>query len=85
MIKKRTEIIVKTHRLLVVNRQNSKFVARCEKCGEMVEMVMPDEAAAIVEISSRDIYRAIEANGIDFIETPQVYVCCNSLDAFFNR
>jgi len=85
MIKKRTEITVKTHRLLVVNRQNSRFVARCEKCGEMVEMVVPDEAAAVVGISSRDIYRAIESEEIHFIETAQVFVCHKSLLEVFNR
>ena len=85
MIKKRTEITVKTHRRFIVNRRSSRFVARCEKCGEMVEMVMPDEAAAIVGISSRAIYRAIESEEIHFIETAQIFVCHKSLLEVFNR
>ncbi len=84
-IKKRTEITVKTNRLLVINRHSSAFVAECEKCGKQVEMVVPDEAAAIVGISSRTIYRAIEAGDIHFIEMPVVFVCFNSLLEFLKR
>jgi hypothetical protein len=51
----------------------------------MVEMVVPDEAAAVVGISSRDIYRAIESEEIHFIETAQVFVCHKSLLEVFNR
>ena len=84
-IKKRTEITVKTSRLLVIGRHSGGFIAECDKCGKVVEMVVADEAAAIVRISSRVIYRAIEADDIHFIETPQIFVCLNSLLRFLDK
>jgi len=84
-IKKRTEITIETHRLLVIDRHNGAFVTECEKCAERVEMVTPDEAAAIVGISSRVIYRAIEAGEVHFVEMPVVFICFNSLLKFINR
>jgi hypothetical protein len=83
-IKKRTEITVKTYRLIVFNRPGG-WVGECEMCGKEVEMVTPEEAAAIIQISSRAIYRAIEAGDVHFIEAPQVFMCRNSLFEFFSR
>src|SRR5262245_28542151 len=84
-IKKRTEITVKTHRLLVTNRHSSIVRALCEECGKEVEMITPEEAAAIGQVTCRAIYRAIEAGEIHIVEMPVVFVCFNSLLEFLNR
>ena len=46
-------------------------------------MVVPDEAAALVQVSPRAIYRLIEAEEIHFLEAPQVFVCLDSVRDFF--
>ena len=82
-IKKRTEITVRTSRLLVINRHSSLIHAVCKACGKEVEMITPDEAAALVGVSSRVIYRAIEAGELHFLELPTLFICRDSLQAQF--
>jgi excisionase family DNA binding protein len=45
-------------------------------------MVTPDEAAAVVGVSTRTIYRWIEAEKLHFTETAGglLTICLNSLD-----
>src|SRR5262249_39404588 len=80
-IKKRTEITVKTHRLVVLSKDNVLLRAACKVCGKEVEMVTPEEAAAIVQVSSRTIYRIIEAGELHFKEMPTLFICRDSLRA----
>ena len=47
----------------------------------MVEMITPDEAAKLAGMSSRSLYRLVEAESIHFTETHDgsLLICLNSL------
>jgi len=47
----------------------------------MVEMITPNEAAKLAGISSRSVYRLVEAESIHFTETRDgsLLICLNSL------
>ena len=81
MLKRRSEITIESDRILVVSRRRVSVVARCQTCGEPVKMVTPDEAARMAGVSSRTIYRRIEAERVHFLETAEglLLVCINSL------
>jgi hypothetical protein len=77
------EIIIETHKVFVVHRQGS-FQSRCVACAETVEMVKPDDAAALLQISLRRIFRRVEAEKLHFTETANgsLLICRNSLMNF---
>lgn len=79
--KRRIEITVEKHRLVVLKRRNRLIDAWCQACREQVPMVTPDEAAAIARVSSRTIYRRVEAGELHYTETAAgwLLVCANSI------
>jgi hypothetical protein len=73
-------ITIQTGRLLVMSRAKSLY-SLCSACGDEVRMVTIDQAAALTRISSREIYREVEAGMLHFIETEgSVLICFNSLN-----
>jgi hypothetical protein len=74
---KRTEITIETHRVLVIRRPKSSFLAWCAACAEQSQMITPVEAAVLARVSTRPIYRWIEADKLHFTETPDglLHVC----------
>jgi len=85
--KRRIEITVEKHRLVVLNRRNHSAVAWCEICEAQVQMVTPDEAAQLCQISTRTIYRWIETDRVHFTETEKGFslVCLHSLEGDSNK
>jgi hypothetical protein len=79
--KRRTEITVETDRFIVIRRRIGSPPARCAVCEGQVKMVTPDEAALLARVTSRTVYRWIEADKLHFAETSegQLFVCLNSL------
>lgn len=80
MKKYRTEIVIeRKQRLFISSRKMTR--GWCADCAGTVNWMRPGEAAIVTGISSREIYRLVEAGQIHFQETvtgcPQV--CCNSL------
>ena len=77
---RRMRITIETERLLVISRGKSLY-SLCSACGDEVRMVTIDQAAAIARLSSREIYREIEAGQLHFVETTDasILVCYNSL------
>jgi excisionase family DNA binding protein len=53
----------------------------CEDCGRKVQMLTPDQAAAIANVSSRTIYRRVDAGEMHYTETAEGFllVCPNSI------
>ena len=79
---KRTEIIVETHRLLIIRRRGDSIRAWCEGCLAEVEMITPNKAAAVANVSSRTIYRWVEDAKLHFTESDgALHICPNSLPA----
>jgi len=79
--KKRTEITVETHRLLVMRKPTGTTQTWCARCCEQVEMATPERAALLAGVSLRAICRQVEANSIHFVETANglLLICLNSL------
>ena len=74
-------ITIQTERLLVMSHSRSLY-GLCAGCGDEVRMVTIDQAATLARLSSREIYREVEAGMLHFIETTEgsVLVCFNSLN-----
>ena len=79
-MKRRTEIIIETDRLLVV-RKVRRAVAWCAPCSGFVSMVTTDEAAALARVTSRTIFRWVESGQVHYTETAAglLLICPNSL------
>jgi hypothetical protein len=80
-MKRRTEITVETERILVISKRNTSALAWCSACGSRGQMITPEAAAQIADMSSRSIYRLVETNELHFIETNdhQLWICVQSL------
>ena len=78
--RKRTEITVET-RLLVLRSAPHHARLSCAICPAPTPLVAPDEAAVLAGVSTRTIYRWVEAEQLHFTETPEgkLLVCPNSL------
>ena len=79
MRKRRTEITIETERVLIVRRQIA-IRAWCRSCDRQVAMVTVDEAARMAGVSSRTIYRWVEADRLHFTETTdgRLLICADS-------
>ena len=75
---------IEAHQVFVVKRREHTDRTWCMECpDEQSMMVTPDEAAMLGGLSSRAIYRQIEAGTIHYQEPGEglVLVCLNSLFA----
>jgi hypothetical protein len=72
---------METHQLTTVHLTRQPISAWCEPCGAEVLTVTPDEAAALAQSTTRDIYRRVETGELHSIETDDgaLRVCVNSL------
>jgi len=76
-----TEITVERSEVFVVRRAKKTARAWCAQCAAEVRMCAPDDAAALAHVSTRTIYRWVEAGRVHFAETAEglLLVCLNSL------
>ena len=83
---RRTEITIETSRRVIVRHRHSSRQGWCEECLSEVRMLTPEEAATLLNVSSRSIYRGIEAGSIHFSESSgTMFVCAQSLDHDIQR
>jgi hypothetical protein len=78
---RRTEISIETHRVMTIRRRGRLTRSWCDGCLAEVQMITPNEAAAIAGVGSRAIYRWIEESRVHFIEDPSklILVCVPSI------
>lgn len=85
--KKRTTITIETERVLIISRRAGRrgraVPTWCVECGARVELVSPEVAAAVAEVSPRTIYRWVETDRLHFTETAEstLLICLNSIPA----
>lgn len=81
MKKRKTEITVETERLLLIRRRRPWVRAWCDGCAKHANMITAAEAAAAARVSSRTVYRWVEAEKVHFTETLEglLLICFNSL------
>src|SRR5436853_7372537 len=66
--KNKTEITIETHRTFIVRRRPNLIYAWCAGCATTVNFASPEDAAQLAGSSAREIYRAVEAGQLHFIE-----------------
>ena len=79
--RRRIEITVERQRILLVKRRQPAATVWCETCAGRPQMLTLDEAARLLGVSERDIFRRVEARQVHFTETAggRLYVCGSSL------
>lgn len=79
--KRKTKITVETERLVIVKRKEKDEYGWCEWCNARVRIITPEEAAVAAHLSTRTIYRWVEAERLHFTETPEGFlrICLDSL------
>ena len=79
-ITRKTNITVTTEQKFIVQKQTAKEIVCCEQC--RAEMISAHVSAEFFGISSREIYRLIEAGKIHFVETDrnEIYICPVSVE-----
>ncbi|MEW6127479.1 MAG: hypothetical protein AB1757_10625 [Acidobacteriota bacterium] len=84
--RKTTRITVTKEEVWVLRQPTGKCQLWCEECAGEVEMVAAEKAAAIIKVSARALYRAVENQQLHFKETTdgRLLVCLNSLERFVN-
>ena len=80
-MKRRTLITVETDRIILMSGREVCPARWCAQCAGETRMVTVDEAAALTGVSSRTVYRRVEADELHFTETPEglLLLCRNSL------
>jgi hypothetical protein len=82
MKKRRTELTIERRELLVVRRPTMAGLIRCQECCSRSRvLIVPEEAAVMAGVSTRAVYRWVEAGAVHFAETPGggLLVCPDSL------
>ncbi len=79
--KEKTVITVETFQRTVVYSRRKAKIALCEQCAAETVMFAPNEAAAYLQTTAREIFRLTEAGEIHYLETETgaLLVCRNSL------
>jgi hypothetical protein len=77
--KRMKEASLETRQVTVFRRPHNSSLIICAQCA--CGMLMLEEAVAVSEVSSREIYRRAEAGSLHFKETADglLLVCLNSL------
>ena len=65
----KTVITVETFQCSVVRSRRKAKVAWCEQCAAELVMLAPNEAAALLQTTARQIFRLTEAGEIHYLET----------------
>jgi hypothetical protein len=81
--KTKTEVIVATRQRITIRRR-SQLEVWCDRCGETVEMFLPEHVALLTNTTSREIYRRVENGEVHFVETGEgeLFICCRTLQLY---
>lgn len=79
--RRRTETTIEIDEVLVLRHRIRASQLWCSQCSEQVPIVNIDQAGVVAGVSSRTIYRWVEADQLHFTETPKglLLVCLNSI------
>jgi hypothetical protein len=80
-MKRRVQLTIETHQLLVISRATGSIQGWCSECARDVPLIRPEEAAVLAGVSPRTIYRRVEAGLVHFAESPEgwLLICLGSL------
>jgi excisionase family DNA binding protein len=81
-IVKTAELTIETEESVVLRATKGRQTSFmwCPGCRRQVEMVTPEQAARIADVSTRTIYRWVEAGTLHFIESSgEMFLCVSAL------
>jgi len=78
---RRTQITIESHEVWTVRKPGRNSASWCRECTDPARMLSPEQAAELRGISTRTIYRWVEAGRVHFAETADggVSVCVATL------
>jgi hypothetical protein len=81
--RKRTEITVETHEILIIRSRKSSGRARCIGCGAEGRMIPADEAIALAGISMTSLLEMVNGGDVHWVQegTCTPLICLKSLIA----
>ena len=76
----KTVITFETFQRRTMHLRRRAKIAWCERCTAKTVMLAPDEAAAHLQTTAREIFRRVESGEIHYLETTggALLVCCDS-------
>lgn len=77
-----TEIHIETRERIIFRQTSAQELETCcAECGAAAVFILPERAAFLFDLTTREIYRRIERGAIHFLETDAgvTLVCANSL------
>jgi len=78
--RKSAEITVETDEVVFLGGVRRPTRVVCPVCRDQVSMISPEHAAQIAGVSTRTIYRWVEAGGVHFVETNGgIAICLGSV------
>jgi hypothetical protein len=78
-MKQKVEITLEVEETIIL-RQGEKILTEfCPQCQALVEMLTPQIAAALFNLTERELFRLIENGQLHFVEAERIFVCRNSL------
>ena len=81
-MKQKVEIMFEVEETIILRQGEKMFTEFCPQCRAMVEMLTPQSAAALFNLTEREIFRLIESGRLHFVEAERIFVCRNSLTVF---
>ena len=78
-MKQKKEITFEVEETIILRQGEKTLLDFCPQCHVLVEMTTPQVAAALSNISEREIFRLIENERLHFIEGERIFICRNSL------
>jgi hypothetical protein len=80
-VKQKIRITVTKEKYVSLGGTALHGAAWCPRCAAVTTMLTPDQAAALADVNTRQIFRWLEAGGLHYVETesPSPLVCLASL------
>jgi hypothetical protein len=80
-MKRKVQLTIETHELLVIKRTTALAQDRCSECGGQIPLIKLEEAAVVAGVSSQTIYAWVEAGCVHFMDTAEegLRICLDSL------
>jgi excisionase family DNA binding protein len=81
LAKRKAVITIETHSLTILQKRTRSFLLRCAVCEAETQMVTVEQAARVLSVTQRTIFRLVESDRLHFAETPegQLLICVESL------
>ena len=74
-MKRKAEITVEEQETVILRQSDGFLMDYCPRCQTTVRFLTPEILAILIKVSEREVFRLIEADRINCVETTRIYVC----------